>query len=377
MNSHSDCDICGEKKCSRHLNIPSWKSLFVDRGLDEAVDSVSKSMFLTMSFYVISFVFIQFYTRISTSFVESWFSLLSKDEDFVQALKQNLREATCRLIIKLKKIDAPELLTNKLLPSIFSHYETIRKLLDDGVPLDKLAKTLVLNERAIHPAVINRQTEMDYLRNVSTFLIPRLSSNENFNSKVFFSLVRELLTCWVLLPLMDVISDPNLINLLIIVATNKSTNSIKKKPVEKVIFLDKFARKSCVKTDNDDNDESFLNDQKQLYSFMQFLKKDGDVDLLRFYLDVDSLNNDLLDPKLTTDPAKLSALFQQSEKLMKTYQSMNENELSKPLATTLIEAHDDVKRLLQERWKNVFHSTPEYFRLKYGSNELQEDEDVR
>lgn len=320
----------------------------------------------------------QFYTRILTSFVESWFSLLSKDEDFVQALKQNLREATCRLIIKLKEINAPELLTNKLIPCVFSHYETIKKLLDDGVPLDKLAKTVVLNERSIHPAVLNRQTEIDYLRSISTFLIPRLSSNENFNSKVFFSLVRELLTCWVLLPLMDVISDPNLINLLIIVATNKSTNSLMKKPSgEKVVFLDKFARRNCVPTDCDYDDESFLSDQKQLYSFMQFLKKDGDVDLLRFYLDVDSLNNDLLDPKLTTDPAKLSALFQQSEKLMKTYQTMTENELRKPIATTLIEAHDDVKRTLQEKWKNVFHTTPEYFRLKYGSNELQENEDTR
>lgn len=302
--------------------------------------------------------------------------MLSKDEDFVQALKQNLREATCRLIIKLKEINAPELITNKLLPCIFSHYENIRKLLDDGVPLDKLAKTIVLNERAVHPAVLNRQTEMEYLRSVSTFLIPRLSSNENFNSKVFFSLVRELLTCWVLLPLMDVISDPNLINLLIIVATNKSTNSVMKKPMEKVVFLDKFARRNDVQTDYDCNDESFLSDQKQLYSFMQFLKKDGDVDLLRFYLDVDSLNNDLLDIG-STDPAKLSVLFQQSEKLMKTYESMTENDQRQPRATTLIEAHNDVKRILQEKWKNVFHTTPQFFRLKYGSNELQENEDAR
>lgn len=294
----------------------------------------------------------------------------------MQALKQNLREATCRLIIKLKEINAPELLTSKLLPCIFSHYETITKLRDDGVPLDKLAKTIVLNELAIHPAVLNRQTEMDYLRSVSTFLIPRLSSNENFNSKVFFSLVRELLTCWVLLPLMDVISDPNLINLLIIVATNKSTNSSMKKPLEKVAFLDKFARRHCVRTDPGYDDESFLSDQKQLYSFMQFLKKDGDVDLLRFYLDVDSLNNDLLDLG-STDPAKLSALFQQSEKLMKTYHSMTENDPRQPRATTLIEAHDDVKRILHEKWKNVFHTTPEYFRLKYGSNEMQENEDAR
>lgn len=319
----------------------------------------------------------QFYTRILTSFVESWFSLLSKDEDFVQALKQNLREATCRLIIKLKEINAPQLITNKLLPCVFSHYENIRRLLNDGVPLDKLSKTMVLNERTIHPAVLNRQTEMDYLRSVSTFLIPRLSSNENFNSKVFFSLVRELLTCWVLLPLMDVISDPNLINLLIIVATNKSTNMVMKKPQEKVAFLDKFAqRHHSADSESDYCDEKFLSDQKQLYSFMQFLKKDGEVDLLRFYLDVDSLNNDLSDLG-STDPAKLSVLFQQSEKLMKTYQSMTENDRRQPRATTLIEAHEDVKRTLHEKWKNVFHTTPEYFRLKYGSNEFQETEDTR
>lgn len=301
--------------------------------------------------------------------------MLSKDEDFVQALKQNLREATCRLIIKLKEINAPELLTNKLLPCTFAHYETIRKLLNDGVPLDKLSKTIVLNERTIHPAVLNRQTEMDYLRSVSTFLIPRLSSNENFNSKVFFSLVRELLTCWVLLPLMDVISDPNLINLLIIVATNKSNNLTMKKPQEKVAFLDKFARRHCAQSDTE-CDGNFLSDQKQLYSFMQFLKKDGEVDLLRFYLDVDSLNNDLLDLG-STDPAKLSVLFQQSEKLMKTYETMMENDQRQPRATTLIEAHEDVKQTLHEKWRNVFHTTPEFFRLKYGSNELQETEDVR
>ncbi|KAG4066493.1 hypothetical protein HA402_007129 [Bradysia odoriphaga] len=353
--NQSDCDICGEKKCSRHLNIPSWKGLFVDQGLDEAVD--------------------RFYTRILTSFVESWFSLLSKDEDFVQALKQNLREATCRLIIKLKELNAPELLTNKLLPCIFSHYETIKKMLDDGVSLDKLAKTVVLNDRAVHLAVLNRQTEIDYLRSVSTFLIPRLSSNENFNSKVFFSLVRELLTCWVLLPLMDVISDPNLINLLIILATNKSHNSVMKKPQEKVAFLDKFAQRNYTPSESDCNDESFLTDQKQLYSFMQFLKKDGEVDLLRFYLDVDSLNNEL-QALGSTDPTKLSVLFQQSEKLMKTYQTLAENEKRQP-ATTLIEAHEDVKRILHEKWKNVFHTTPEYFRLKYGSNELHEIEDAR
>lgn len=48
--------------------------------------------------------FLQFYTRILTSFVESWFSLLSNDDDFITALKENLREVTCRLIHKIKDV---------------------------------------------------------------------------------------------------------------------------------------------------------------------------------------------------------------------------------------------------------------------------------
>lgn len=149
-----------------------------------------------------------------------------------------------------------------------------------------------------------------------------------------------------------------------------------KKPQEKVAFLDKFAQRNFTPSESDGGcDQSFLTDQKQLYSFMQFLKKDGDVDLLRFYLDVDSLNNDL-QALGSTDPTKLSVLFQQSEKLMKTYQTLAENEQRQP-AATLIEAHEDVKQILHEKWKNVFHTTPEYFRLKYGSNELHEMEDTR
>lgn len=55
-------------------------------------------------FKKIQFVLFQFYTKIINAFIESWFSLLSKNADFVQALKFNFREATCRLVIKLKGV---------------------------------------------------------------------------------------------------------------------------------------------------------------------------------------------------------------------------------------------------------------------------------
>lgn len=86
-NATNDCEVCGVVKCNRHLAAPNrepWRSLFVSKELDDALDSL--------------------YTNILNGFVESWFSLLSKNEDFVMALKFNLREATCRLILKVKEV---------------------------------------------------------------------------------------------------------------------------------------------------------------------------------------------------------------------------------------------------------------------------------
>lgn len=83
----NDCEVCGIVKCSRHLAAPNrepWRSMFITKELDDALGSL--------------------YTNILNGFVESWFSLLSKNEDFVMALKYNLREATCRLILKVKEV---------------------------------------------------------------------------------------------------------------------------------------------------------------------------------------------------------------------------------------------------------------------------------
>lgn len=253
-------------------------------------------------------------------------------------------------------------------------------MLQDGVPLDRLANQFKALERSIHPAVLNRKAELEYLRAVAVCLIPRLCNNHNnFDSKVFFSLTRELLSGFVLLPLMDVIADPNLINLLVIVATNKPTKVMRPLSTkDRVMLLERFVRK------RDSGRSTFsgntiLTDQTQLYAFMQFLKKEGAVDLLRFYLDVDSLNNELLDPRVTTDPAKLSSLQQQSEKLFRTYHTLinGEYDESKLIVKTLAKAHEDVKQQLQGKWQRAFHCTSEYFRLVYGGREIHESEELK
>lgn len=329
------------------------------------------------------FSLFQFYTKILNAFVESWFSLLSKNEEFVLSIKHNLREATCRLILKLKELNVSSILTNKLLPTAFYHHERVQQMLDNGIPFDKLAHQFHLDENVIHPAVRSRQSELDYLRAVAKCLLPRICNNQNLDSKVFFSLGRELLACWVLLPMMDVLANPNWLNSIIIAATNKmtTTKSTSRAAMDdKVMFLASFVEKGNRRTTDDDEpidgDMDFLHDQHQLYMFMQFLKREGAVDILRFYLDVEALNSELRDPKVTTDPAKLSALQQQSETLLQAYQAMMRRDFKQPVQT-LVEAQEDVKRCLQGKWRRAFHLTPEYFRLIYGNRQIKELSDSR
>lgn len=255
-------------------------------------------------------------------------------------------------------------------------------MISNGIPLDKLADQFYANEYQIHPAVRSRQSELDYLRAVARCLLPRVCINQNLDSKVFFSLGRELLACWVLLPLMDVLSNPNWLNAMIIEATEKRSSCSKliEPKGNKVMFLAHFieqANENVAKTKGENkhstNDRTdFLTDQHQLYMFMQFLKREGAVDILRFYLDVDNLNAELMDPKITTDPAKLSALQQQSETLLKSYQSIMERDFKKPV-TTLAEAQEDVRNSLETKWQRAFHQTPEYFSFIYGSREISEN----
>lgn len=247
-------------------------------------------------------------------------------------------------------------------------------MLENGIAMDKLAITYVMNDRSIHPATINRKAEMEYLREIAKCLIPKLMKSENYDSKILFSLIREILTNWVLLPLLDVLADPNLLNQLVILATNPSSGN-KYKNGKNVMFLEKFAGPKIEKTltENKNNDiVDFLKDQKQLYCFMQFLKKCEAVDVLQFYMDVDNLNHDLSDPKLTTDPAKLSSLYQQSEKLLTNYQAMMKINNQIPV-NTLGEAHEHVKIILQDKWRKEFYRTSEYFKLLYGNRDIDEE----
>lgn len=274
------------------------------------------------------------------------------------------------------------MLSNKFLPVIYSHLDILSRI-NHAESSSNVIEAFIENENPIHPATFNRNAEIIYLRKLSQRILSFLVSSSNKESKVIVDLLKEVLTHTVLLPLMDIISDPGTINYLVILATNpKMQNTFKKSSGRKVILLENFARKFEIKLDDENSAESngnFLKDQEKLYSFMQHLKSKSskDIELLKFFLDVNHLNSQLESSNLISNPYKLSELQQKSEKLLIFYQkNLHDNENLQKMPDDLLEAHNDARKLLEIKWKNDFYRSAEYFQLIYGDKEIFNDENL-
>lgn len=278
-------------------------------------------------------------------------------------------------------MDHSKFLSNRVLPVVYSHIDILNRTLKQGEALSDQVQSFVINGNPVHPAAFSRKSELNYLRYLSKSLFQIVLSKQNSDSKILFNLLKEILACSVLLPLSDVISDPATINLLVIIATNKSDQR-KAQADDKqkqVVLLENFVKQFQMRLYDDESDDeeqqidrNFFKDQEKLYTFMQHLKSRGnsDIDLLKFYLDVEHLNSELEKSSVISDPIALSLLQQKSEKLLKFYQCQlfqEYNENKKP--DDLLKAHAQARKILEEKWKSDFYKSAEYFQLIYGDRE--------
>lgn len=212
---------------------------------------------------------------------------------------------------KCLQLDVGHIITNKLIPCIIKH-------VDDYMYMQQIAnlKHTEINNIAVeylgnrlHIAVTNRKNELCYLRHLTALILPNILPPEYVKCKwvysiesqlycfiIFFRnyavLMREIISGWVLLPLMDVLADPNIINYVTILATTykyKSANleTQQQKPVELLCnFSNRIKKSSALTSDL----KTIRKDTDLLYAFMQFLKKENSVHYLQFCLDVGSIS---------------------------------------------------------------------------------------
>lgn len=370
------CYVCGDGSCNRSKESPlhteHHDGLMINAELDESIESLLN--------------------RILKEFVDSWYSEISSDNAFELELRVTLRRACTILLQRGLKVNLAEIIFVKLLPAGVRHLEDyliIRETSQNQrIPFVRAA-VQHLGTR-LHPATLNRERELEYLRQLTECIMPSLVTNTQLQCQNFSSLTRELLAGWVLLPLADVLADPSILNsLLLLLLGHQQLTQYKDVDEPKVEFLRKFVGipskpSSAVHPDL----SSILKDQKLLYPFMQFLKREGAVNILQFCLDVEEFNRKMLTPDISSEDKEV--LYKDAMDLFSVYfnpispdsiglpsdiiENMKEvltDDVGK-LRTSppLFQAYEHAYSILENKLCPLFHASDDFFRWLAGPRVL-------
>ncbi|KAG8219562.1 PhoX domain-containing protein [Butyriboletus roseoflavus] len=164
-------------------------------------------------------------------FVLSWYKDISSSPSFPTAVSTTLHAAIEQLLQRATTIDVSSLLVKRILPKVTSHIEQFRQSevalrgaglerhLTQSEELDMLlASRYVGKGERLHPAVDNlsstftKQNEETHLRGIVDQILPYILPENEARSKVLKIVVREVIVCTVLYPMIDMVTDPDFWN---------------------------------------------------------------------------------------------------------------------------------------------------------------------
>lgn len=375
------CTVCGQRRCPRHrpeLNILAfqpWTYLKVRRRVDESVE--------------------EFANIVLKEFLYTWYRDLSTDEGFPDELKTSIRFLASVLLRRLKKVDISKMVSEKLIKAALQHlhvYLEARKHSPPGGDLQQA--TLERLGPNMHVAMLSRKCELEYLRRLVESLFPYILPPQAVKSKCTCALIREILAGSVLLPALDAVANPDMVNNLILIFLDKTPPpAATDLPSPYVPFLENFAKpltqnKSCLRVEL--KDILCRDNPKHLYPFMQFLKNEGAINVLQFSLACEDFNTRILSPELSQ--GDLVELHNMAKDLYKSYCAKDavdrikfDEDIVSELAevvegpphqvvklrtsTPLFKAYDHTYDLLENTFLPLFHQSNDYYTMLCGSRE--------
>ncbi|GKZ96612.1 intermediate filament protein [Aspergillus niger] len=189
----------------------------------------SRSIYNPQSLYPQSFIvsegideLLSFATR---DFVASWYQHISPNPTFVNEVDHTIRTAIGNLRDRLLAEDLVSLVVSRIFPVLTSHlkeFEVAERLVrgrnltrnvTESEELD-IAIASKYREGNLHPAAMlslsdQKLLEQEYLRKIAVGLLPQLFPESVLNSRIVSVLIREIVACAVLFPLVSVLSDPD------------------------------------------------------------------------------------------------------------------------------------------------------------------------
>ncbi|GAT29166.1 intermediate filament protein [Aspergillus luchuensis] len=189
----------------------------------------SRSTYNPHSLYPQSFIvsegideLLSFATR---DFIASWYQHISPNPTFVNEVDHTIRTAIGNLRDRLLTEDLVSLVVSRIFPVLTSHlkeFEVAERLVrgrnltrnvTESEELD-IAIASKYREGNLHPAAMlslsdQKLLEQEYLRKIAVGLLPQLFPESVLNSRIVSVLIREIVACAVLFPLVSVLSDPD------------------------------------------------------------------------------------------------------------------------------------------------------------------------
>lgn len=158
-------------------------------------------------------------------FVDSWYSNISKNPAFTNEVDKTIRIAFGNLRDRLLQVDIAEVITARFVPILTAHFRDfyeaevavrgkyLNRSVTESDELD-LAIAARYRDGKLHPAASlaysdTKLVQQEYLRKLTVNLLPRLLPETILRSRAVGTIIRELVSCAVLSPVIQLLSNPD------------------------------------------------------------------------------------------------------------------------------------------------------------------------
>ncbi|XP_022086183.1 sorting nexin-25-like isoform X2 [Acanthaster planci] len=142
-------------------------------------------------------------------FVMSWYSNLGQDtSEFTAALEEDMWEFLENLSKRLKNIDEVRFFTSDVVYKFCDHFAELRETTVKDAPNPK--------PFLLHPCLINEEAEREFLRETVEVMLVLMLPAGIANSDTARHLLREIITCGALKPVVDLVCDPYFVNSMLV-----------------------------------------------------------------------------------------------------------------------------------------------------------------
>lgn len=158
-------------------------------------------------------------------FVTSWYSHISRNPAFSNAVDKAIRRVLVAIQARLFDADLVEIITSRVVPILTAHFRDAydaekavrgRKLNRDVTESEELDLVIAAKYKdgKIHPAASltysdTKLVQQDYLRQTVAEILPKVLPKKLLESRSVFSIVREIVSCAVLFPVIQLLSEPD------------------------------------------------------------------------------------------------------------------------------------------------------------------------